>query len=379
MKGKNKIMKKYAAFFALILAWTACLPTVSELTLNSKSAATSISVQVNSQETISAASETEASTACEESTPYEESQDSGEPSPEHSEAPDWETTLSAKAEGITKAVEEMGFEGKQYTVYDKVENRAFFLREEEYLVMALAHAFPNGAPSEAMKAQAIALRSVFLYRTTETTAPSHDGNSLCTDENHCAALAVPTDLKPYIKAVNDTAGKYLSYNGKPALALSHCSSCSFTSEQGVSGGNPTPYLSSVPVLDESDFDDYKTVVRLTSEEFKKRFSQYDVNFDGNHGTWINSIRFDSTNRLKTVEVGGLTFSAGTFCSLLNLESACPVIITTADGFTVTCYGKGSGLGMSRCSAVLMAENGKSYGEILRYFYPGTSISFFYKS
>lgn len=372
-KGKVNFMKRYGALFILLLVWTACLPTMSGLTLRYKSTAAATSVQVNSEENSAEESGNEVSE------PYETPNHSEESPTEQSQPSDWESTLSARAEAITKAVEEMEFDGKLYTVYDAVENRAFFLREEEYLVMALAHAFPNGAPSEAMKAQAIALRSVFLYRTTETAAPSHDGNSLCTDENHCAALAVPADLNPYIKAVNDTAGKYLSYNGKPALALSHDSSCSFTAEQSVLGGEPTPYLGSVPVLDESEFDDYKTVVRFTAEEFRKRFSQYDVNFESDHGTWINSIHFDSTNRLKTIEVGGLTFSSTTFCKLLNLESACPVIITTADGFTVSCYGKGSGIGMSRCSAILMAESGKSYGEILRYFYPGTSISFFYKS
>lgn len=366
-------MKRYGALFILLLTWTACLPTLSGLTLRYKSTAAATSVQINSEEDFADEPENDVSA------PYELSTVDEEASAEQSESSSCEVGPSSKAEEISEAVEEMGFEGKQYTIYDPVENRAFLLREEEYLVMALAHAFPNGAPSEAMKAQAIALRSVFLYRTTETAAPSHDGNSLCTDENHCAALAVPADLNPYIKAVNDTAGKYLSYNDKPALALSHDSSCSFTAEQSVLGGEPTPYLSSVPVLDESEFDDYKTVVRFTAEEFRKRFSQYDVNFESDHGTWINSIHFDSTNRLKTIEVGGLTFSSTTFCKLLNLESACPVIITTADGFTVTCYGKGSGIGMSRCSAILMAESGKSYGEILRYFYPGTSISFFYKS
>lgn len=370
-------MKRYAALFALLLVWTACLPTASELSLKHKSA---VAAAGNGGAEISLAASSAEDSASFDGTSLTEAEN--EPSEEaeltEEELPVLETEDSAEAKEMALAVERLGFEGKRYTVYDPKQNRAFLLREEEYLVLALAAAFPDGGPAEAMKAQAIALRSVFLHRINKEASPCHEGNALCTNESHCAALYVPQDLSPYVKAVKETAGKYLSYNGEAALALSHHSSCSYTASQSHSGGEATPYLSSVPVLDESGFEGYKTVRRFTADEFKSCFSRYDAVFDDDHGNWIEGIRFDSTNRLKTVEVGGLTFSASTFCTLLGLESCCPVIITTAEGFAITCYGKGSGLGMSRCSAVLMAENGKSYGEILRYFYPGTVVSFFYR-
>ena len=44
-----------------------------------------------------------------------------------------------------------------------------------------------------------------------------------------------------------------------------------------------------------------------------------------------------------------------------------------DGMEFTCYGRGHGVGLSIYGANAMAEEGKSWKEIISWYFPGTSV------
>lgn len=258
----------------------------------------------------------------------------------------------------------------QVSYYDNITGEIMETQLEEYVARALTGLMDGDAPMEALKAQAVAIRSVVCYRYENR---EHEGFYLCDDAEHCFKLAEkPGDR--CIEAVSSTRGRLLTYGGKAALALSHLSSLAKTESYKTVYGDDIPYLVSVAVSDESASSEYKAVYKVSYEEFKQAFSDYKTVFNDDKKTWIGNITYTEGGRVYTIEIGGLCFKGATFAKLFGVQSLCFNIEESNRGFDISCYGNGHGVGMSRSSAVLMAKEGKSYKEILAYFYPQTQLS-----
>lgn len=250
------------------------------------------------------------------------------------------------------------------TVCDGTTNERCEYSLEEYTALALSAVMDGNTPPEALKAQAVAIRSVVCYRL-------ENGDELCTDGEHCFALADEAD-KRCTEAVAATRGLLLTYNGCAAFAVSHSSSHIRTESGTLIYGKEFLYLPSVEVLDESAFPIYTTKKVLSVEEYKSAFSNYSVSFTEDN--LVGNTTFTESKRVWTMEAGGLCFKGSTVARLFDLPSTCFEIEISGGTVTFTCRGSGNGVGMSRSSAALMAEDGKTYTEILEYFYPETRIS-----
>ncbi len=248
-------------------------------------------------------------------------------------------------------------------VYIEATNTVCRLTLENYTALALGGVMAEDAPKEALKAQAVALRSLALNRKNN---PIHEGYDICTSNGCCTPLA-DTAYQGCVQAVADTKGQILCHNGAPILGLSHLSSCMNTE----SYGKKYPYLTSLPVEDESSFDCYKTYYTFTKEAFAAAFPE--VKLDADHKDWVGEMSFSKSDRVETLILADKELSGVTFAARLGLDSLCFTVTATESGFSVICYGSGSGYGMSRCSAMLMAAEGKDYSEILGYFYPDTVL------
>lgn len=279
---------------------------------------------------------------------------------------------AAAPEISTETEIESSYQNQEINVryYDDSSNSMKELELEEYVALALTALMEEGLPTEMLKAQAVAIRSVVCYRYEH---PEHEGFELCGEAEHCFALSdsARDDCK---KAVEETKGKLITYEGHAALALSHLSSCIKTESYETLYGTKLPYLISVPVYDESGCKGYKTVTEISHDDFKRAFSDYSVTFGEEQSLWVSDTSFTEGNRVYTIDVGGLRFKGSTFAKLLNVPSLCFNIEENSNGFTINSYGNGHGVGMSRNSAVLMAKEGKNYEEILSYFYPNTNLS-----
>lgn len=239
---------------------------------------------------------------------------------------------------------------------------------EDYVALALTALCEEGTPAEALKAQAVAIRSVVCFRLENG---SHEGGVLCAEEGHCFPLA-DSARGDCARASEDTCGLLLTYEGKAAYAASHLSSCGCTESAAAVYGDGFPYLKSVTVRDESAFAAYKTEKRVTAEEYTSAFSEYRTSFEDNN--MLGNITYTGSKRVYTVEAGGLCFKGSTFAALFGLPSTHFTVNETDEGFSFTCLGSGDGVGMSRLSARIMAGEGMKYDEILSHFYPGTKLS-----
>ena len=264
-----------------------------------------------------------------------------------------------------------GGDSMRVRVYDAESNAMAVFALEDYVARAVSASMPENAPCEALKARAVAARSLACRRAEESV---HEGFDLCASPDHCQAFKIEDEPRgECLQAAEATRGEYLSFEGMAALTLSHLSSRGRTESYSTPEGESLSYLVSVKTADESGFNCYKTVYTFTAEEFAAAFSAYNADFKDSHYGWTGSVTFTDGKRVSVIEVGGLKFRGSTFASLLGINSLCFTVAATESGFTVSAYGRGTGLGMSLCSAILMAEEGESYREILEYFYPGTDL------
>ena len=86
------------------------------------------------------------------------------------------------------------------------------------------------------------------------------------------------------------------------------------------------------------------------------------------------VKVDSAGYVTEICVRGTTFSGEAFRQILGLaSSAFSLQNDSEEKLAITTAGNGHGVGLSQWSAGEMAKSGKSYIEILQFFYEGTSL------
>ncbi len=237
---------------------------------------------------------------------------------------------------------------------------------ENYIIRVVAAEMPATFPFEALKAQATASRT-FALRELES------GKTL--DEIYQASITIPqmkkrwgSSFDEYYKkissAVNDTKGKIITYNGESVLAVFSSSCGGKTEDSGSVWGSTLPYLTSVPSEGDDIAPNYISSQTFTSEKL--------ANILGSGNIYIKERT--QAGYVKTVAIGNKEISGTKFRQLLNLRSADFDISKNGDTVTITTKGYGHGVGMSQYGAAYMAENGKTYDEILLHYYTGAKLA-----
>jgi SpoIID/LytB domain protein len=121
---------------------------------------------------------------------------------------------------------------------------------EEYVSGVLAAEMPVTYPDEALKAQAVLVRTYALHAMGTHSELGYD---IC-DEQHCQVYAgVKAESPKSIAAAEATKGKILAYNGKPIAAYFSSNCGGFSQDGSASGWAAQPYLQVV-----SDYLDTST-------------------------------------------------------------------------------------------------------------------------
>ena len=256
----------------------------------------------------------------------------------------------------------------------------------EYLPLALAAEMPASFAPDALKAQAVALRSYALYWQSERKS-AHPDADVCASSACCTARTDLQSLREswgadfdayYEKicaAVRETDGQYLVWQSEPALTVFHAASAG-TTEFGATLGMDKAYLVSVstPELG-STVRNLITTVEVAPDDFRTSFLSLcpDAALSGAPESWVGQTQLTRSGRVESMTIGGQMLSGLALRQLFSLRST-DFTLTLQDGcFVFSVRGYGHGLGMSQHGANLMAQTGASYGEILQCYYPGTEL------
>lgn len=249
---------------------------------------------------------------------------------------------------------------------------------EEYVAGVVAAEMPASFPEEALKAQAVAARTyqVRQMRAAGSDAVLYDvGQAYATEMEQQQKWG--TQYAEYAakirKAVRDTQGEILLYEGEPILAAFHAQSGGKTEAAEYIWSQAVPYLQSVESEGDIFAPNHQTQVAFTAAEILEK-----LRARGAEGVSAENLQITIQSRtdagyVDKVQVGKQVWTGRELREALGLRSADFTVEKTADGFLFTVLGYGHGAGMSQYGAAYLAEQGKSYLEILQHYYTGVTL------
>src|SRR5271165_7382549 len=252
---------------------------------------------------------------------------------------------------------------------------------EEYIAGVLAGETPNFKSDEALKAMAVAARTYAMHFGSRHAV---DGFDFC-DSTHCQNLRLG-DVTPRLRSiVESTGGEVLWYDGEPAATYYHAN-CGGTTEDGryILGNDEqrAPYL-------QQHSDTY--CIRSNNNRWRSEVSKSDlqralaaegINVPGRirtvavaQRTASGRVEFLTVTGSHSITVPGLTFrlAVGREVGWDRLKSNLYDVRVESDRIVFNGRGSGHGVGLCQVGAEVMGEEGKSYREILSFYYPGARL------
>lgn len=258
----------------------------------------------------------------------------------------------------------------------------------EYLPGVVRGEMPATFALEALKAQAVAERTFIYYHMQGGRKAAHPDADVCMDYRCCNAWVSREQAKSnwgdnfeeydrkILQSVEETDGQVMLYAGKPILAAFHSSSAGITAKSGDAWVSDLPYLVSVesPETAES-VPNYYSVNTFTAEQFREKIlaEEPEAVLEGSARGWVTDLQKNSSGRVESATVGGVPIRGTRLRSILGLRSACFTVECGEEDIIFRVTGFGHGVGMSQYGADALAREGKSWQEILRWYYRGVSI------
>ena len=247
---------------------------------------------------------------------------------------------------------------------------------EEYIKGVVAGEMPATFEFEALKAQAVASRSYAMYQMSATKDKEYDVVNTTSNQVYLTDEQLkenwkekyPENINKIKKAIAETSGEYLTYNGEVVNAMFFSTSVGATENSEEVFVSALPYLRSVDSVWDEASPKYTDTYTFTLEDFYKK-----LNLTFKQNLKVEIISKTSTGRTKTLKINGEEMQGRDFASKLNLRSNYFEIIQNANTITITTKGFGHGVGMSQYGANGMAKEGYKYDQILKHYYQNTEI------
>lgn len=257
---------------------------------------------------------------------------------------------------------------------------------DTYLCHVVSAEMPVDYELEALKAQAVVARTYTIYKVQNK---KHDNADICDDSKCCQAWVSKetrfsrweegkqeSNWAKIEQCVKETAGKVITYEGKPINAFFHANSGGTTElPVNVWGGTGLPYLQVVETAGEEGYTQYQSEVSLTQEELleKLKTKYEDIQIDFTNPEEIKVLEYTDSGRVKTIKFGNHELSGVETRTLLGLRSTNFEVLQENNTIKFSVKGYGHGVGMSQTGADSLAKQGKNYEEIIKHFYVGVEI------
>lgn len=248
-----------------------------------------------------------------------------------------------------------------------------------YLAEMLAGETDGGCEIEALKAQAVVLRTE-LYRTEKEKQTLLDKCLTQTQMKKKWGAKYEENLEKCQQAAQETKGIVLWYHETFAWAPFHQSSNGKTRDvQEVLGNADYPYITAKECPLDKAAEDEIQVHLIEYKEIQKRCREFLVaeeqkKAENGYGYEDFEIQeWDSSGYVRKMRIGETICTGDQFRDALKLPSSSFSFYEGPHGLKIATVGKGHGFGMSQWTAQEMAKDGKNYEEILQFFYEGTEL------
>lgn len=244
---------------------------------------------------------------------------------------------------------------------------------------------PPATASAVAQLQAILART---YAVAHLGRHASEGFDLCADA-HCQVyvrdVRATSDLVALVRrAVEDTRGLVVTYQGRPIEALYHADCGGRTSDAAaVWGHEPVPYLKAVadPFCRRDPAPDWR--FETTARELGRALGRDDRTRIGPVLRRLRILRRDGADRVVSVALDGdetRVVRGEDFRAALARGFGTPVVRSArfrvsrhSERFVFTGRGAGHGVGVCQAGARARLMAGLPIPEVLRAYYPGTRI------
>ncbi len=239
-------------------------------------------------------------------------------------------------------------------------------------VVASEYPFPE---IEGIKAQAVLARTYALRR--RGAQPSYDVED---DQRSQVYRGISAETSQSRQAAQETAGEVLIYQGDLAEAVYSSSSGGHTADnESAWDGAPVPYLRGVPDPYDAGSPDHAWRTSADRDVLHRALSRV-------YGGSVDDIQIDRQSRegrvlqVRLVGARRATITGPEFRRAVNDAVGERTVRSTqfrlsrqGDQYVFDGRGFGHGVGMSQYGASGQARAGRSYRDILAYYFEGTSV------
>lgn len=253
---------------------------------------------------------------------------------------------------------------------------------EEYVKGVVASEMPAEFELEALKAQALTARTYIVKQLLGNEPISAPEGAVVTDTVMHQVYKSPEELRTawgaanyewkmerITEAVGATKGQIITYNNEPITASFFSTSNGFTENSEDYWKNSFPYLRSVESPWDKASPKFKDQVIVSVADFEKK-----LNVKIKSDTVGEIISRTKGNRVAQVKINDKTFDGREIREKLGLRSSDFTWKKQGTNVVITTKGYGHGVGMSQYGANGMATEGKTFKDIITYYYQGTAIS-----
>ena len=292
-------------------------------------------------------------------------------------------TGQAGVEGVSGITESGGPEEPLVRVYLEGGRRVETVPLETYVRGVVAGEMPASFELEALKAQAIAARTYIVRKLL--TGPQDEGGGrrdYDVTDGEADQAYVPLermrqlererteDMERIERAVAETEGLVLVYDGEPIQAVYFSTSGGHTENAEDYWSTEVPYLRSVPSpWDALISPRYEQVIEMGREEFYDRLGIGKRDRKGG----IRVLSRTAGGSVKELRVGSKVLSGREVREALGLPSANFSLSVRDDTIRLVCRGHGHGVGMSQYGAQALALAGNDAEQILSWYYRGARL------
>ncbi|MFD6438292.1 stage II sporulation protein D [Peribacillus sp. NPDC060186] len=289
--------------------------------------------------------------------------------------------LEQKAKEEGKEVSTNDMSSVEVAVYRTSAKKIQKLPIESYLAGVVAAEMPADFEEEALKAQALTARTYIVDQLiNDNRMGLPDGADVSDTVMHQVYMNndelkeqwgsdYKWKMKKINKAIKETEGQILTYEGKPITATFFSTSNGYTENSEDYWEAEFPYLKSVSSPWDKESPKFYNKMVVDAADFEKK-----LGVSLSSGTTIGTvIERTSGNRVGVVEIGGKKLTGKQIREKLGLKSSDFNWERQGNQIVITTKGYGHGVGMSQYGANGMAREGKNYEDIVKYYYKGVKV------
>ncbi len=300
--------------------------------------------------------------------------------------------LEKSTEELHDFVESPTENSDDFKVLDITTSEVITLPMKDYIVGSVLAEMPATYHEEALKAQAVAAYTYAIRKKEQQIlSPSKEliGAYISNDSTKFQAFFTEEQAKYIYKdsydlyynkvydAVSDVFGEVLFYENEPIIAAFHSTSSGKTEDAENVWGSEVDYLKSVS----SDYDEsspnFINTYNFSLDEVIEILESLSENliFPEDPKDYFDAVDVSDSETVTKILCCGKIFKGVEIRTAFGLKSSAFTVIydDIAEEFIFTTKGSGHFVGMSQYGANIMAENGKTYDEILLHYYSGAEL------